>query len=119
MEEVVMTPTYYPSNRNGNLAVNAATGVEYEWKVGSFDMHRLYTVVDASGYYDRRGYLRRKNSPPNYEPNHLYFDSPDQASKHLRMSVSEKVAQEWREKVARMFPQSSETQHQQGVFKEE
>jgi hypothetical protein len=119
MEEVVVSPSYYPSNRNGNLAVNASTGVEYDWKVGSRDMHRLYKVTDSSGYYDSRGYLRNKNSVPNYEPNHLYFDSPEQASKHLRMPVNDVLAREWREKVERMFPVNSETQHQQAVFRED
>lgn len=98
------TREYYPSNQDGYYIVNAKTGVRYPWKVGSFDSNRLYKVTDATGFMDRNGYRLQKNDEPNYEPNFLYYDSPEQAAKHLRMKLDPKRALMWHNKYNELFP---------------
>jgi hypothetical protein len=96
---------YYPSNQDAYYIVNAMTGVRYPWKVGSYESHRLYKVTDASGFNDRNGYRLQKNDEPNYEPNFLYYDSPEQASKHLRMKLDAKRSLEWHNRYKLLFPE--------------
>lgn len=95
---------YYPSNSDGHYIVNAITGVRYPWKVGTYESYRLYKVTDATGFSDKYGYRIQKNDEPNYDPNFLYYDSPEQASKHLRIKISPQEALEWHNRYKRLFP---------------
>lgn len=95
---------YYPSNKDGYYIVNAVTGHRYPWKVGSYNSYRLYKVTDSTGFNDRDGYRIQKNDDPNYEPNFLYYDSPEQASKHLRTKLDPRVALEWHNQYNIRFP---------------
>ena len=95
---------YYPSNKDGYHIVNAVTGHSYPWKVGSYDSYRLYKVTDATGFHDKNGYRLQKNDEPNYEPNFLYYDSPEQAAKHLKMKLDPKEALKWHNKYNLLFP---------------
>lgn len=90
-------PFYYPSNVQGKLIKNAITGVEYPWRVGSNDARRLFKVVDTTGTCDNQGRKLKPNAPeyPNPNPNHCYYDSPQQYMSHRRMIVHPQFIERW------------------------
>lgn len=102
--QVKRVRAYYPSNYDAHYIVNAMTGVRYPWKVGSYQSYRLYKVTDATGFNDREGYRLQKNDEPNYEPNFLYYDSPEQAAKHLRIKLVPQEALAWHNRYKQLFP---------------
>lgn len=106
--EVKRVRDYYPSNHDAQYIVNAITGIRYPWKVGSYMSHSLYKVTDSSGFNDREGYRLQKNDEPNYEPNFLYYDSPEQAAKHLRMKLVPQDALAWHSRYKLLFPDKLE-----------
>jgi len=93
-------PSYYPSNTAGRAIINAITGVEYPWKVGSKDSERLFKVVDATGTHDSTGRKLKKNSKtyPNPNPNHCYYESPQQYMMHRKMTVNPNLIEQWEAK---------------------
>jgi hypothetical protein len=88
---------YYPSNTQGGFIVNAITGVEYPWRVGSEDARRLFRAVDTTGTHDKEGRKLKPNSPdfPNPNPNHLYYDSPQQFMQHRRVKITPALVEQW------------------------
>jgi hypothetical protein len=88
---------YYPSNKQQALIKNALTGLPYLWRVGTIDEKRLFKVVDTTGTCDGEGYLiRRGGVLPNPNPNHLYYDSPDQCMSHLNLTFEKALIDSWR-----------------------
>jgi hypothetical protein len=86
--------TYYTSNVSNTFIRNAATGVMYPFKVGSNESRQLFKIVDTTGLYDVNGKRimlprqRNKNGVapsllPNPNPNHLYYDSPEEYARHF------------------------------------
>lgn len=65
-------PRTFSSNVQGRYIVNAVTGVEYPWRLGSFCEDLLWKVCDARA---GRG---------KYEPDFYFYDSPQQAAEHRR-----------------------------------
>jgi len=92
-------PFYFPSNKPGMLLKNAVTGLDYPWKVGSIDSLRLFKVVDTLGLYDATGVKLNKKSPdfPNRNPNHCYYDSPQQYMTHSRNTLDPELIKRWKE----------------------
>jgi len=99
---------YYPtSGTAGKRCRNALTGVDYEWRVGSLAAkENLFHSVDTTGKCDPEGYripvknYRSDNSTyiyPNPNPNHLYYDSPEQFMRHQRIILSSEFVQRWHE----------------------
>jgi hypothetical protein len=88
---------YYPSNTHGAIIVNAITGVEYPWRVGSNDVRRLFRAVDTAGTHDKEGRKLKVNSPdfPNPNPNNYYYDSPEQFMQHRRMKLNPALVEQW------------------------
>jgi hypothetical protein len=88
--------TYYTSNVSNTFIRNAATGVMYPFKVGSNESRQLFKIVDTTGLYDVNG---KRIIPPrqranngvasssllqtNPNPNHLYYDSPEEYARHF------------------------------------
>jgi hypothetical protein len=98
---------YFTSNKPNTFIRNAITGVPYPYLVGSKDSLRLFKVVDTLGTCDIDGRLlfssRRKDlSSP--QPNQLFYDSPDQFSRHLKMDVDKDLVARWYVKKAELFP---------------
>ena len=89
---------YYPSNMQGGFIVNAITGIEYPWRVGSKDARRLFRAVDTTGTHDKEGRKLKPNSAdfPNPNPNHLYYDSPQQFMQHRRAKITPALVEQWR-----------------------
>jgi hypothetical protein len=89
--------SFHPSNVQGKLIKNAITGVEYPWRVGSNDARRLFRVVDTTGTCDNTGRrLKTKAAEyPNSNPNHCYYDSPQQFMSHRKMTVSSELVERW------------------------
>jgi hypothetical protein len=105
-----MRRSYYPSNVPQSLIVNGATGVPYPYRVGSKEQAILYKMVDATGTCDTEGFFIRTGLKPssrddeevetvfpNPNPNHLFFDSPEQCMTHLRVSIAPKDVARWHE----------------------
>ena len=88
---------YFPSNTQQALIRNAVTGEKYEWLVGSAASAKLFKMVDTTGTCDTDGYvIKSRDSLPNHNPNHLYYDSPEQAMSNLNISLSSELIERWR-----------------------
>ena len=89
--------SYHPSNIQGAFIVNAITGIVYPWRVGTTDARRLFRTVDTSGTHDKLGRKLRPNSPnyPNPNPNHYYYDSPQQFMQHRKMKLNSEIVEGW------------------------
>ena len=94
---------YFPT-RHGGFCINAVTGVRDNFCQGSYESLRLYQVIDSSGTCDSKGYVRSRWDPSNQTPNFLYYDSPEQYSRHQKVEVSGKAAYQWHNDVKKMFP---------------
>lgn len=94
---------YFPT-RHGGFCVNAVTGSRYPYVQGSFESLRLYQVIDSSGTCDNKGYVRGRHDEPNKTPNFLFYDSPEQYSRQMRVEVNGKVSYQWHNDVKNMFP---------------
>ncbi len=82
----------FPSNVQGRYIVNAVTGVEYPWRVGSVYEDLLWKVCDA------------RASRGKFEPDFYFYDSPQQAAEHRRFhrnAFSQDSLDWWKAKVAR------------------
>jgi hypothetical protein len=93
--------TYYTSNSPDSFIKNAITGVAYPWKVGSKDAKRLFKVVDTLGLHDKNGTKipgRKRRSDVgqiNSNPNHLYYDSPEEFTRHRNCKVNQELIESW------------------------
>ena len=90
-------PSYFPSNSQGNFIKNAITGVEYTWRVGTNDARRLFRVIDTTGLYDPNGRRLRRDAVnfPNPQPNHCYYESPEQYMRHRKATISQELINRW------------------------
>jgi len=89
-------PRYYPSNRQQSFIKNAVTGVPYPFMVGSKEQSLLYKLVDTTGTCDSDGYaIKLRSNLPNANPNHLFFDSPEQCMSHLRLTLNPVQVKQW------------------------
>ena len=90
---------YYPSNKAQSYIRNAVTGVKYSFTVGSAAQRALYKMVDATGTCDSDGFvITSKYDLPNSNPNHLFYDSPEQCMSNLRISIQPEDIARWRER---------------------
>ena len=96
---------YYPtSGQAGKRCRNAMTGVEYAWRVGTTAaLDNLFHSVDTTGKCDAEGFLISAKSQkygvyPNPNPNHLYYDSPEQFMRHQRILLNPELVKRWRER---------------------
>tara|TARA_Y100000389_G_scaffold203913_1_gene254072 strand:- start:489 stop:941 length:453 start_codon:yes stop_codon:yes gene_type:complete len=94
---------YHPSSNSGRC-INAQTGVTYPWMSSSFESLRLYKVIDSTGKYDSKGFLRVPSDPINPDANFLYYDSPEQYGRHLRRNVDVEYCSKWHNKINNIFP---------------
>jgi len=88
---------YYPSNTQGTFIVNAITGVEYPWRVGTKEARRLFHSIDTAGRRDKQGYKLKVTSPdyPNPNPNNYYYDSPQQYMQHQQATLTSELIEKW------------------------
>jgi len=100
-------PAYYPSNIPDRFILNAVTGAKYPWKVGSLASARLFKVVDTLGTYDSDGFRIKPKSKnyPNPNPNHLYYDSPQQFMTHRKAQVQPELLARWQTTQTRLREQ--------------
>jgi hypothetical protein len=92
---------YYPSNKQQTYIRNAVTGEKYNYMVGSYDQRRFYKMVDTTGTCDSDGFIIKSNNDlPNLNPNHLYYDSPEQCMSHLRISIQPTEIAQWRDRTS-------------------
>jgi hypothetical protein len=90
---------YYPSNKPQTFVRNAVTGVKYPFMVGSYEQRQLYKMVDSTGTCDAEGYpIKVRSLLPNFNTNHLFYDSPEQCMSNLRISIADSAINLWRER---------------------
>jgi hypothetical protein len=90
---------YYPSNKPQSYIRNAVTGTKYPYLVGSKEQRCLFKMVDATGTCDSEGFIiTSKYDLPNSNPNHLFYDSPEQCMSNLRISIQPDEIARWRER---------------------
>ena len=105
---------YYPYNESDSFIKNAITGTAYPWKVGSKDSKRLFKVVDTLGIYDNQGIKlpgRKRRSDfgqVNPNPNHLYYDSPEEFMRHRNCRVSPALIESWLKTKNDLFSHSTQ-----------
>jgi hypothetical protein len=69
----------YPSNVFNAPIVNAITGVNYPWTVGSFGETFLWKVVNTT----------------RFEPKLYFYDSPEQYEEHRRVKIDPEAKTAW------------------------
>lgn len=98
---------YYPTKLGGNC-MNALTGQRYPIMQGSFEELQLYSMIDASSFYDKDGFRLEKNqSSSNPNPNFLFYDSPEEYMRHMKTKVPQEQVNRWHHNKKRMFPESN------------
>jgi hypothetical protein len=98
---------YYPT-KLGGVCVNAQSGQRYQIMQGSFEELRLYKTIDATAFYDKNGYLRETRDPVNPDPNMLYYDSPEEYMRHMRVKLPQDRVNRWHINNKRIFPDGGE-----------
>ena len=107
---------YYPSNKSNSLIRNAQTGERYSIRVGSIAQLDLYKIVDLTSTCDEEGYIiTSRNAPTNPNPNHLYYDSPEQCMSHLRIVIDAADITRWRNRQRSNMYCCSESECDEGV----
>ena len=93
---------YFPSNVQDSFIVNAETGVRYPWRVGSSGSRCLFKMVDTTGACDRNGFLinTRDESYPNRNPNHIYYDTPEQYMRHQRTTLDPELLKSYHKRMS-------------------
>ena len=95
---------YYPSNISDTFIRNAVTGRCYPFKVGSNESRRLFKVIDTIGNIDSNGrkiQVIKKHgviTPINSNPNHLYYNSPEEYMRHRHCEVQPEFIKQWKER---------------------
>jgi hypothetical protein len=82
--------------------VNAKTGVSYPFKFNSSESKTLYHVIDSTAKYDKSGYIRNRKLNYVNEPNHLFYDSPEQYTFHYGSNLTTNEILEWHNKQAEL-----------------
>jgi hypothetical protein len=103
-EEEMKKFRFYPSNAHGSAVVHARTGEKYPWSVGSFESLRLFRIINTTGGYNEHGKVIEHGSPPNRDPNFLYYDSPDDYEDHWRFHLNNETHDKWNSQVQFLFP---------------
>ena len=90
---------YYPTKpSNNNYIVNAKTGIKYSIKFNSKESRALYHVIDSTAFYDKEGYIRNRKLNYINEPNHLFYDSPEQYKMHHGSNITTQEIIDWHNK---------------------
>lgn len=95
---------YYPSNISDSFIRNAVTGRPYPFKVGSNESRRLFKVIDTIGNIDSNGrkiQVIKKHgvfTPINANPNHLYYNSPEEYMRHMHYQVQPELIKKWKDR---------------------
>jgi len=94
---------YYSSNFMGCAIRNALTGTAQPEKVGTKQSLRYFRVTDSSGTCNSSGQRQRRDEELNREPNHLYYNGPQEALAHGWI-ISPEIADTWHTQHALLFP---------------
>lgn len=97
---------YHPTKWRG-YCINAATGIVYPILQGSYEELRLFKAIDASGFYDKNGFVLEKKET-NPDSNLLYFESPEEYMRHMKRMIPQEEVNRWHINKNRMFPESND-----------
>ena len=85
-------PLSFASDVVGMRIRNAATGSEYDERVGSVDEKRFFKVSGKSRVkYDKDGNMIAEG----YDMSLFYYDNPEQYEKHRNVTLSQTLKDEW------------------------
>ena len=93
----------YYSDVVGSLIVDAITGEQYPWRVGSLNEQRFFKVTDTTNNAD----ATRKGNYDNYQgrsSRKAYYENPHAFMRHKTIELDEEIIREWYVKVNKMFP---------------
>jgi hypothetical protein len=95
---------YFPSNKQNSFIVNAETGTPYTFRVGSHESLRLFKMVDSTGTCDSEGYIMNMKDDiyPNRNPNHIFYDSPEQFEKHQRTTLASHFTENFKKRMEQL-----------------
>jgi len=96
-------PKCFPTSLRCRI-INAYTGNLYSFMQGSYEELRLYKVIDSRAIYNQEGCRTRRTDPVNKDPVFLYYDSPEQYMRHMKVVCNPECVAEWYEDKSRMFP---------------
>jgi hypothetical protein len=108
-EVVAIKRKYYTSNSPDSFIKNAITGVPYPYKVGAKESRRLFKLVDTTGIYDNTGVKIKKPKFRgieyciNLNPNHLYYDTPEECMRHMRITFQPAFIEQWNKTRSELF----------------
>lgn len=105
---------YFPTLGQNGYICNAATGVLYPFKIGSFESQRLYKVVDATGTCSSEGFpITNRLQLPNPNPNHLYYANPEEYMRHWQTNLAPDLVRKWHANVLKRFPKNYELEEEE------
>lgn len=93
----------YYSDIVGSSIVDAITGEQYPWRVGSFDEQRFFKVMDTTN----TGELSKKGSSGSYygrNSRKAFYENPHAYMRYKRMELNEDLVKNWYDKVNRLYP---------------
>ena len=108
-KEAPVKRKYYTSNSPDSFIKNAITGALYPYKVGSNDSRRLFKIVDTTGNYDNDGVrikkpkFRGKEYCINSNPNHLFYNTPEECMRHMRVTFQPAFLEQWNKRRNELF----------------
>ena len=87
---------YYTTNTTKHSRIiNAKTGVPYYFNFNSIESKNLYHVIDNTAKYDKNGFIKNRKLTYINEPNHLFYDSPEQYKLHHGSNMKPETILEW------------------------
>ena len=93
----------YYSDIVGNLIVDAITGEQYPWRVGSLNEQRFFKVIDTTNIAD----ASRKNNYNQYQgrsSRKAYYENPHAFMRYKGIELDAEIVNNWYEKVNMLFP---------------
>ena len=93
----------YYSDIVGSPILDAITGEQYPWRVGSFNENRFFKVTDTTNNVDttRKGDY---DSCYGRSSHKAYYENPHSYMNHKRIELDEELVRQWYDKVNRLFP---------------
>jgi hypothetical protein len=86
---------YTTTSSKYSKIINAKTGVPYYFNFNSLESKKIYHVIDATAKYDKNGFIKNRKLCYFNEPNHLFYDSPEQYKLHHGSNMKTETILEW------------------------
>jgi hypothetical protein len=81
----------YYSNTPDSYILDAVTGAQYPWKVGSVDEERFFRVINTTGNLDQQSQK-------------AFYENPHTYMKHTKIQLHEDTITNWYENIKKLYP---------------